>query len=100
MLKTKEIIELIGSLWDIAPILVKHIPYSESEIKDACNFAVKAIDALSTNREKGEWIPMYDRWGDIATTVCGYECSKCGEWNADNDKFCPNCGADMRGGKE
>ena len=49
------------------------------------------------DREKGEWIPMFDRWGDIVTAVCGYECSKCGEWNADNDKFCPNCGVDMRG---
>ena len=54
-----------------------------------------AISALKEN--KGEWIPMYDRWGDIVTTVCGYECSKCCEWNADNDNFCPNCGADMRG---
>lgn len=53
-------------------------------------------DWFIPDREKGEWIPMYDRWGDIVTTVCGYECSKCGEWNADNDNFCPNCGADMR----
>ena len=64
----------------------------------------RAVEALPTvsfpDREKGEWIPMYDRWGDIVTTVCGYECSKCGEWNADNDKFCPNCGADMRGKAE
>ena len=46
-------------------------------------------------KNEGKWIPMFDRWGDIVTTVCGYECSKCGEWNADNDKFCPNCGAKM-----
>lgn len=48
---------------------------------------------------KGEWIPMFDRWGDIVTTVCGYECSACGEWNADADKFCPNCGSQMERGE-
>ena len=64
-----------------------------------CEYVEKLPTYSFPDREKGEWIPMYDRWGDIVTTVCGYECSKCGEWNADNDKFCPNCGADMRGDK-
>ena len=47
-------------------------------------------------KRTGHWIKMFDKWGDIVTTVSGYECSKCCEWNADKDNFCPNCGADMR----
>ena len=72
----------------------KVISYTEI---DKAYSRIQNLPSIQPEREKGEWIPMFDRWGDIVTTVCGYECSKCGEWNADNDKFCPNCGADMRG---
>ena len=53
-------------------------------------------------RKKGEWIPMFD--GKFTGGAYWFSCSKCkrivpdvrnGGWN-----FCPNCGDDMRGGKE
>lgn len=43
----------------------------------------------------GHWIADVDKWGDVVTTVNGYKCSECGEFNADNDNYCPNCGAKM-----
>ena len=54
-------------------------------------------------REKGEWIEKEGYDGDTY-----YDCSACGNswttiegtpWESGMD-FCPNCGADMRGGKE
>ena len=47
MLNTREIIKFFGILWDIAPKIAKYVMYSESEIKDACNLAIKAIEAYS-----------------------------------------------------
>lgn len=42
---------------------------------------------LEKEPKKGEWIADID----------GYTCSECEFFNANDDKFCPNCGADMRG---
>lgn len=70
----------------------------------ALDLAIKALK----ERPQGEWLEVkeevhYDYW-----TVC--ECSLCkhswvlGELSIedikDDYKFCPNCGADMRGGRE
>lgn len=55
------------------------------------------IDALPSAERKGKWIPSFERWGDILTTVDGYTCSECSVFNTDKDNYCPNCGADMRG---
>ena len=49
-------------------------------------------------REKGEWEPILDRWGnqreeEIYASV--WRCPVCGEEDF-YSKFCPNCGADMR----
>ena len=47
-------------------------------------------------RPQGEWIKMSDRFGFyFACNKCGYDRAK-----SDNANFCPNCGADMRGGAE
>ena len=54
----------------------------------------KAIQALEQMKE-GHWIADVDKWGDIVTTVNGYRCSECGEFNSCHDNFCPNCGARM-----
>lgn len=54
-------------------------------------------------RKKGEWIYGEDEYG-----IDGYHCDKCGffvPWDyahkfinyIEDYKFCPNCGADMRG---
>ena len=50
-------------------------------------------------RPQGEWefsinhtTPKYP-WGM-------YKCSNCNNWNGSKVRFCPNCGADMRGKEE
>jgi len=57
-----------------------------------------AISALSEN--KGEWIHVVDSYyKDGREKESHWECSKCGSrkswWG--EFKFCPTCGADMRG---
>lgn len=54
--------------------------------------------AREPERKKGKWLPHEDEYGNH----CGDKCSVCGEWYVMPDgksKFCPNCGADMRGGE-
>ena len=54
---------------------------------------------------KGEWIPLNKgkifKVADVKCSVCGNTLDfmgvNCGRGDAN---FCPNCGADMRGGKE
>lgn len=67
--------------------------------------AVKALP--SANRPRGEWIDQ--GWhGDWQFETDGrgncwheYECSECGfHKKGGKSNFCPNCGADMRGGGE
>ena len=47
----------------------------------------------------GEWIPheIQVPWGDSTTDVTMFRCSMCGYEQDWQSKFCPNCGADMRG---
>lgn len=45
-------------------------------------------------RKTGKWIPFDIPW---------YQCSKCGavrENKSFMENYCPNCGADMRGGQD
>ena len=53
------------------------------------------LEALEQEPKTGHWIADVDKWGDIVTTVNGYKCSECGEFNVDKDNYCPNCGAKM-----
>lgn len=62
---------------------------------------IRTIETIKPKR--GEWIKdicEYDR-------AYHFKCSVCGEWNGLSveewnwtPNFCPNCGADMKGGKE
>ena len=55
-----------------------------SEFKRAREY----INALPTIEPKhGEWIDFKNGW----------KCNACEKWNSEKSKFCPNCGADMRG---
>lgn len=53
------------------------------------------VEDLIEQPKIGHWIEDADKWGDQVTTVNGYKCSECGEFNGYNDNFCPNCGAKM-----
>lgn len=53
----------------------------------------KAADVRPVVRGRWRWVGQ-DQWNDC------YECSQCGKMNTDNSNFCPNCGADMRGGTD
>ena len=46
-------------------------------------------------RKTGTWIDITKTGGDFV-----WKCSKCGKLNLEDTYFCPNCGADMRGGQE
>lgn len=67
--------------------------------------AEKALDVIEnlpsaeTERKKGKWLFHID---DLFPEESTQECSVCHEEESvkiQNDNFCPNCGADMRGGK-
>lgn len=62
--------------------------------------AVKALPSAEPERKNGKWVYKPNEYDDST-----YECSQCGEpWTLidgtpeeNNMKFCPSCGADMRG---
>ena len=61
-------------------------------LEDSIKAAIKALSA--PDREKGEWI--YCGNSDVnGLKIC--ECTNCHKRNYGSHKFCPNCGADMRG---
>lgn len=59
---------------------------------------IEHAPTVESNRPKGEWIKR--------SSVGNWECSLCGndiitsEQKLANYKYCPNCGADMRGNRE
>lgn len=58
---------------------------------------VENLPSVQPKAKTGRWETSVDRWGEEVTTVNGYRCSECGEFNGFNDNYCPSCGADMRG---
>ena len=51
-----------------------------------------------TIRERGEWLLIFN---GSRCSVCGYENNACTVTRVrDDSRFCPNCGADMRGVKD
>jgi len=61
--------------------IIEQLPYAQSE------------------RKMGRWINKRYRWLDCISMwwINSYECSACGAAGLHDWKFCPNCGADMRG---
>lgn len=47
---------------------------------------------------KGRWLYDCDRVAADGWTYKQRHCSECGRQTLESDNFCPNCGADMRGG--
>lgn len=42
--------------------------------------------------QRDEYTGEYDEWREHKCSVCGFQ-----EFDADRFKYCPNCGAEMRG---
>ena len=45
----------------------------------------------------GKWIEASEDWRNQITW---WQCSECGTPSSIKSNFCPNCGADMRGGEQ
>ena len=54
------------------------------------------------DRPQGKWICHEGGWKDFDYYPTKYECNQCHHYVdvASDKKFCPNCGADMRGDKD
>ena len=77
----------------------KHNPLFNQQHFEALDMAISALSA------EGEWIESKERSKHWYCSVCGgiHTDPETGKWRETFDyryPFCPNCGADMRGGKE
>ena len=75
------------------------------------NGVIEKIKALPTieERKKGKWDErkVFDTEDSDIAQMQSAKCSMCGKYHTtpylyffDNFNFCPNCGADMRGGED
>ena len=62
------------------------------EVEEAFKMVIKALEQEPI---KGEWIRVTDKSGKLV-----WECTNCKWQQRVTTNFCPNCGADMRGGNE
>ena len=76
--------------------------YPSSCFEELCKAVDIAIKALSAqpDRKKGKWIRLDEYPNDVSV-----KCSECGvtleDWMMGAFyNYCPNCGADMRGGED
>lgn len=53
--------------------------------------------SVTPQPKTGKWIAIVAELGDHKIIVEGYNCSKCGRYDAEKDNFCPDCGARMEG---
>ena len=71
---------------------------------------IKALPTAQPERKKGKWIPGKEIAREflagnvLHVDYLNYRCSACGAIVGERETimyhFCPNCGADMRGGQE
>lgn len=60
------------------------------------NIGKELYDTGYRKVERGEWMP----YGmNMNSTVGNWKCSACNKTSIKPYNYCPNCGADMRGGK-
>lgn len=83
------ITESVCDLIDNAPTVEA---YTLLQVKDLVELNQKLIDELE-ERPQGEW--LFDK--ENSFTIDMFKCSICGYFGDTHFKFCPNCGADMRG---
>lgn len=58
------------------------------------------VDTKAEPRKRGEWIDRSDGGRILHPWWESYECEQCGYSGSSVWNFCPNCGADMRGGEK
>lgn len=68
--------------------------YGNSDRANALGLAEFKITTLPTAERKGHWIEL--KCGSASL----WKCSECGELFLEDFYYCPNCGADMRGGND
>ena len=61
---------------------------------------IRDAPTIEPERETGEWIAIVAELGAHKIIVEGYNCSKCGRYDAEKDNFCPDCGVRMSGGEQ
>ena len=74
----------------------------DNDLLEVIAYEIRQLSSAQPEHPKGKWIRM------IADGVYWYECSECHEkpllnrWLKldERSKYCPNCGADMRGEEE
>lgn len=74
----------------------------DKDLIEALEMAISALSE-SDSDNKGEWIVVPDSYHEDGTIYeSHWECSKCGSGRSGwgEFKFCPDCGADMRGGNK
>ncbi len=81
---------------------LKKLPldFGKCESADVEFMIMRLSPANVRENVQGHWIRH-----EYADLVDGYyvpnfECSKCRTWKDDDSDFCPDCGADMRGGRK
>lgn len=70
---------------------------------EECREALRSIPAANVRPNiPGKWIrennPSYSPFDDSSEYL--YRCSQCEEYNNRESAFCPDCGAQMRGGEQ
>lgn len=86
LIKRSDAIEQLNEAISICPPCMKGTGiYRTSALEEA----IDIINQMpSADRPQGEWIDFKNGW----------KCNACEKWNSEKSNFCPNCGADMRGG--
>ncbi len=73
----------------------KEYPF-ETDIVVSLMMEIDEAPTIDINRPQGEWNKGY---ADELCLITTYTCSECGSMELSEFKYCPNCGAYMRGEK-
>ena len=84
------------------PLSWEHYDMEHGDRKFICGVESyrEYIEQLPSTDHTGHWIDRTEEHGDSIGIYPWevFKCSECGHLTAGNEfKFCPNCGADMRG---
>lgn len=60
---------------------------------------LKTQPTIEPDQKKGKWI-VHPGGKFVGFPYMHYECDQCRDFEPEERNFCPNCGADMRGGEQ